>query len=224
MTARIAVLAVFILCAGGRANAQRAVAAPVSFGAELDSATAAQVLRIVNQVRDEGLPVEPVLAKARLGALRHASGETIVAASRAVADRLARAREALEPPARPLAVDIAAGADALGSGVTVDALRLVRAAAGERSVAVPLGVLAQLVVSGVSATRAAQIVANLVRRGAAPGQLVALGNDVDSDVRSGEPAVASLGVRLQQLEAILPAGGAVGGGAMTTTSGTPKKP
>ncbi|MGH7670808.1 MAG: hypothetical protein ACRENQ_15085, partial [Gemmatimonadaceae bacterium] len=157
--------------------AQRATDAPVKFGPSLDSATTAQVNTIVQRAGAAGLPVEPIVAKVRLGALRHAPAATIVAAAAAVADRLRVARGLLGPLATP--ADLAAGADALSAGVTPDAVREIHAAAGTAAVAVPLGVLAELTASGVSAARAATIITTLIRRGAPAQQLVALGNDVN---------------------------------------------
>lgn len=217
-------------------SAQSAAVVPAvaSFGGALDSAAAADLAAIVGDARAHGLPIDPIVAKARLGILRHATAPTIVAAARAVADRLEVARTALEP--RPSAADIAAGADALSAGVNDGALRSVRRVAAERPMAVPLGVLAQLVASGVPAARATAIVTALVRRGAPVGQLVALGNAVDGDVRAGERAEVSLGLRMQQLDAVLGAPGASGSGAAgfpatdcagascTTAAGGKKKP
>lgn len=189
-----------------------------SFGAALDSTSAAQLAEIVDGARAHRLPVDPIVAKARLGILRHAPAATIVGAARAVAERLETARAALDPLATP--TDIAAGADALGSGVNADALRSVRRAAPARSVAVPLGVLAQLVASGVPVKRATAIVTDLLHRGAPATQLVALGNDVDADVRAGERADVSLGMRLRQLNAVLgPPGAAAANGATFGTDG-----
>lgn len=185
------------------AGAQDSRPAPAIAGAALDSVTAAQVAAVVADARSQGLPLDPIVAKVRLGALRHAPGPLIVAAAKAVAQRLALARTALQP--MPAPGDVAAGADALSAGVTVEALRMVRDAAGDRPIAVPLGVVAELTATGVPPVRAATIITTLMRRGAPARQLVSLGNDVNADVKAGARAEASLGVRIQRLEAILPA-------------------
>lgn len=229
--------AAMTICARPLAAQSATTAGTSSLGATLDSSATAQLAAIVDDARGRGLPVEPIVAKARLGLLRHASADRIVAAARAVAERLEQARGALDP--RPSAADIAAGADALSAGVNTDALRNVRRAARERGVAVPLGVLAQLVASGVPVARATTIVTDLVRRGAPVGQLVALGNAVDGDVRAGARADVSLGLRLRQLDAVLGPPGAAASGATSLcasasmtpdalcaagTGGSPKKP
>jgi hypothetical protein len=174
----------------------------------------------VAEAHGRGLPVEPIVAKVRLGALRRAPDSLIVAAAKAVARRLQAAREAMQP--HPAPGDIAAGADALSAGVTPEALRMIRAAAGDQPIAVPLGVVAELTAAGVSPARAATIITALMQRGAPARQLVALGNDVNADVKSGAGAEASLGVRIQRLEAILPAR-APALPAGVTSAGTPPK-
>lgn len=188
-----------------------------SFGAGLDSTTAATLVQVVDGARAKGLPVEPIVAKARLGLLRRAPGTLIVAAARTTAERLDVARTALAPA--PTIADVVAGADALSAGVNAGALRSLRRVAPARPLAVPLGVLAQLVASGVPVARATAIVTDLVKRGAPAGQLVALGNAVDGDVRAGERAEVSLGLRLRQLDAVLgPPGSAMQGAASACAS------
>ena len=202
------------------AGAQDPRPAPVIADGTLDSATAARVATVVADARSQGLPVDPIVAKVRLGALRHAPDSLIVAAAKSVAQRLALARTALQP--MPAPGDVAAGADALSAGVTPEALRMIRDAAGNRPMAVPLGVVAELTATGVPPVRAATIITTLMRRGAPARQLVSLGNDVNADVKAGARAEASLGVRIQRLEAILPAR-APGLPAATNASTTPGK-
>jgi hypothetical protein len=188
-----------------------------------DRETAAQLARIVNAARERGLPVEPIIAKAQHGARLHASPAKIVAAAQAVARRLNDARDALAP--RPTPGDIAAGEDALSiTGVSTDALRAVRAVSPTRPVAVPIGVLAQLVASGVPAPKATAIVTDIMKRGATNKQLVALGTDVNADVVAGTRADAALGVRLNGLTPFLApgAGGQAGVTAASLAGG--KKP
>jgi hypothetical protein len=204
-----------------------------------DHETAARVMRIVESARNQGLPIDPIIAKAQQGVLFRSPPDRIVAATQAVARRLEAARTALAPSPTP--GDIAAGENALSiQGVSTDALRAVRAVSPTRPVAVPIGVLAQLVASGVSSTQATAIVTDLMRAGATNVQLVALGSDVNADVSAGSRADAALGVRLNGLIPFLSPG--VGNGALTTLQaavpglgvaasqpkgqapGTPKKP
>jgi len=189
--------------------------------------TAVRLAEIVDAARSSGLPTDPIISKISQGVLRHASPERIVVAAQSVATRLEEARAALAPAPTP--ADITAGENALGvSGVTRAALQAVRSTSPNRPVAVPLGLLAQLVASNVPAKRATEIVTDLIRRGASNAQLVALGNEVNSDVERGVRLIASLDVRLQGLTAVLapPAGGSAAASApvgLQSGSG-PKKP
>lgn len=192
-----------------------------------DAQANAQLTSIVSAARDAGLPVQPILSKVRYAVVvAHAPPPTVVAAARAIASRLVASREALAP--QPSDLEIAAGADALGvEGVEPNSLRAVRAASPKHSVVVPLGVLAQLVSNHVPASKATDIVTDLMRRGVAPQQLVALGNNVNSDVASGENAAKALDVRLRGLNAVLAPGGGAAAAPATApglSASGPKKP
>jgi hypothetical protein len=189
----------------------------------------AQLTSIVSATREAGLPIEPILSKVQYGVVvAHAPPTRIVAAARAIAARLETARQALAP--QPSDADIINGADALGAGVEPKGLQAIRAASPRQSVAVPLGVLAQLVSSGVEAPKAIASVIELIKRGASPQQFVALGSGVNSDIASGERAANALDVRLRGLNAVLAPGGAGVAAAadapgITTGAQTgPKKP
>jgi hypothetical protein len=87
--------------------------------------------------------------------------------------------------------------------------------------------LAQLVASKVPLPRATKIVTDLIKRGASDPQLLALGNNVSTDVVHGAQAMASLDVRLRGLTAVLaPLGSAAAAadGPQTAASGPGKKP
>jgi len=190
-----------------------------------DAEANAQLTSIVSATREAGLPIQPILSKVRYAVVvAHAPAPTVVAAARAIASRLVASREALAP--QPSDLDIAAGADALGVvGVETKSLKAIRAVSPKHSVVVPLGVLAQLVSSRVPASKATDIVTELMKRGASPQQLVALGNNVNSDVASGENAAKALDVRFRGLNAVLapgasPAAADLPGAALTG----PKKP
>lgn len=179
-----------------------------------DREASAQLSKIVESVRTSGLPVEPVVAQARRGALIHAPSARIISAAQAVANRLVVAREALGP--RSADADLAAGENALAvKGVTKDMLESIRAAQPAKTVAVPLGVMAQLVASGVAPEQAAEIVSRLIRAGATNVQLVSLGNDVNQDVTAGGGAMASLQVRLETLRPLLARAASVPSSAQT---------
>lgn len=190
----------------------------------LDEETQAMVLRTVDSARTRGLPVEPIVDKALEGATKRATGVRIQAAVSSLLHRLEIAREALAPSPGPR--DIAAGADALAYGATRDALRTMRAIRPNESIAVPLGVLTQLVASGVPVARATGVVADLLRRGARDEQLIALNDDVRSYVAAGASPEAALDVRTRGLNAVLaPPGGAAatGDANISGLSSTPTK-
>lgn len=224
MIARIACAAAGLVAAASIAGAQQLAAA--GSPEPLDSASAAQVTRIVSDAESKGLPIERIVAKVKLGLLIHTPTPRIVTAARAVAERLEVARTALAPS--PSAADIEAGEDALSVGIHPDALRTLRAVDRNKSIAVPLGVLEQLVASGVSTKRATDMVTQLIRRGVTNVQLVALGNDVDSDVGRGARADASLDARMNGLTAVLAPGASAVGDVLTAGSAPipkgPKKP
>jgi hypothetical protein len=193
--------------------------------ASLDRDVGTHLVRIVDSARVRGLPTEPIVAKISQGVLFHSPPERIVVAAQSVVARLEEARVALAP--KPTPSDIAAGENALGvDGVTRSALQAVRATSPNRSVAVPLGLLAQLVASKVPVSRATKIVTDLIRRGATDPQLLALGNNVNADVVHGARAMASLDVRLQGLNAVLaPLGSsATSADGPQAASGPGKKP
>ena len=190
-----------------------------------DRDASAQLAKIVETTRENGLPVDPIVAKVQYAVrVAHAEPSRIVASARAIASRLAIARDALAP-ASP--IDIIAGADALGAGANKDALRAVRGASGGKPMATPLGVLAQLLETQVPVDRATEIVTNLMRRGATADQLVALGNNVNDDVRGvsddgkrGAAALAALDARARFLSGVL----APAGRAMSATLSSPQAP
>jgi hypothetical protein len=200
-----------------------------------DPEASAQLATIIGETKQKGLPTDPILIKVSYGVMRHAEPQRIVAAARAIASRLEVARDALAP--RATDPDIAAGEDALGSAVisdehpsvqsVVNALRAVRAASPNQPVAVPLGVLSQLLVSGVPVKRATAAVTDLIKRGMTPKQMVAFGNDVNSDVVGGARPTNALDIRTRGLNAVLPPLGtsaAADVAGLGASSAPPKKP
>ena len=213
------------------------LALPVTLGAQdarnarldgkLDGETQAVVLRTLDSAKMRGLPVDPLVDKALEGATKRAAGPRIQAAVAMLMQRLEAARDALAPNPGPR--DIAAGADALAYGATREALVTMRAIRPNESIAVPLGVLTQLMASGVPVARATRVVADLLRRGARDEQLIALNNDVRAFVAAGVSPQAALDVRMRGLNAVLPPGGVAGAATgdnatPNALSGTGKKP
>ena len=183
-----------------------------------DRETTAQLNRIFESVKAANLPTEPIIAKARFAMRVHAPMVRLIPALEAVASRLEDARTALGA-ASPKA-DIVAGQDALMTGVTKDMLHQIRVAQPKGSVAVPIGVMAQLVASGVPPKQATEIVSALVRGNATNVQLVALGNNVSQDVVAGAGASSALQIRLETLKPLLAYGtGAAGATAAAAVDG-----
>lgn len=182
----------------------------------LDVETQSAVMRTLDSAATRGLPIDPLVDKALEGATKHAAGPRIEAAVSMLMRRLEVARDALAPNPGPR--DIAAGADALAYGATRESLVSMRAIRPNEPVAVPLGVLTQLVASGVPVARATRVVADLLRRGARDEQLIALNNDVRSFIAEGASPQAALDVRTRGLNAVLPPGGGVVGTDAGTSS------
>lgn len=211
----------FVLAAAARSATAQEIDALIPG----DRAASAELAKIVESTRQSGLPVEPVLAKIQYGLrVAKAPPPMIINAARAIAARLEEARKALAP--HPTENDIKAGENALMSKVSSKSLQDIRKVAPDRPVAVPLGVLAQLVTNGVEEKRAAKIVADLIRRRATADQIVALGNDVYSDIRAGTAANNALDLRMNRLNAILapPSAAAATAAEAFTTGDGRKKP
>lgn len=159
-----------------------------------DTTFDAVLVRDIELAAARGIPAAPLLAKVREGRLKRAPAARIRLAVAALAARLDTARAALGTDAT--SDELVAGADALSAGAGAGALRAVRAATPTRRVAAPLGALAQLVASGVPATRAVSMIVELLRRNPTPAQVLAFGNSVEADAAGGVPAEESAVFRL----------------------------
>jgi hypothetical protein len=164
---------------------------------DLDSATQAVLGKEIALARTRGLPVDPLIAKVREGRLKRAPSARIRAAVERLSERLGAAREALGPFSTP--EEVTAGADAIAAGAQASSLRAVRAATAQ-PVTAPIGALAQLLASGVAETKAVEMVLSLLRRNASPATLIALGNQVETDVATGLSAAASAAFRMRAIE------------------------
>ena len=201
-----------------------------------DREASAQVASILASAREAGLPTKPIVGKVNYGVnVRRSKPNDIVRSVSIVKARLETARAALAP--NPTEQEITEGANALAEdGGTADMLRAVRKAGGGRSVFPALSLLTQLLATkSVKPARATEMVTDLLRREATDGQLVALGNDIASDVHVGSQLASSIDVRLHNLIATLAAqggGGFFGGDKVTisapgdtkSTSATPPPP
>jgi hypothetical protein len=173
----------------------------------VDPETYRAVAEVIDRARSQALPTEPLVDRALEGAMKRAPGPRIRTAVAALAERLDIARGMLAPS--PTEADIAAGAGALGVGVPRETLRAIRSVQPDRPVAVPLGVLTELVARRVPVDRAASMVVALMRRGATPTQLVALSQDVQQDIAAGIEPGAAFDLRTRGMASSLAGGAAV---------------
>lgn len=186
----------------------------------LDSATDAAIAPIVAQARAAKLPVNPLYAKAREGQVQHVPVPKIEAAVRTLLDRLRSANDALAPDASEQ--ELTAAADALKNGVPPETLRAMRKAGRDGSLAVPIGVLTQLIVRGVPVERASMQIVDLLQRGAVARNFIALEESVRQDVLAGRRPDESLDLRLKGIIPNLPQSATADGAGLQAT--TPKKP
>ena len=168
----------------------------------LDSATAAAIAPIVQQARAANLPVTLLYAKAREGQVQRVPVAKIEAVVRTLADRMRTANEALKPGASEQ--ELHAAADAIKSGVGPETLRAMREAGGDGSLAVPIGVLTQLIARGVPVERASMEVVALLKKGAVAKNFIALEESVRQDVLAGRRPDESLDLRLKGIIPNLP--------------------
>ena len=140
-------------------------------GAYGDSAAA-----IVVAAHEAGLPTASLELLARQGVVKGTRPEVVVSALAAEARRLAEARAALSASRRePAETDLRAAADALHRGVSAEAIvRLADEAPRDRSLEVPIFVLAGLVDRGLPADAALTAVVARIRDGVDDRELGAL--------------------------------------------------
>jgi hypothetical protein len=160
--------------------------------------TRAEVVALVDSARGAGLPADPLVNKALEGASKGADGTRIVAAVRALAGGLARARASLGAGASE--PELVAGAAALRAGAPPTFLERLRRDYPREPLVVPLAVMADLVARGVPADTAAQSVFALVRAGVREAELVAFRQSVERDIALGAPAGAAAAIRVNAAE------------------------
>jgi hypothetical protein len=178
--------------------------------ARLDARTFAAVERVLDSARVAGLPADPLVDRALEGASKRAPGQIIVAAVRSLFADLGRARAALGLGSS--ASELGAATDALRAGVQPDALRRLRRERPEESLTVPLGVLSDIVSSGVPVDVATKTVLDLTRAGAADELLMAFRRDVERDIGVGAPPVTAATLRQLNAQTLLSTDGSAGAG------------
>jgi hypothetical protein len=143
----------------------------------------AAIDRLLDSARAQGLPTDPLVAKALEGVAKRAGDDRILLAVRSLLGNLAAARAALGADAT--SPEISAGATALRAGADAHALTRLRGTRDDLTV--PLGALADLVVSGVPVDTAVQAIRELAARRAADGDFTTLARQVRQDVSAGVP-------------------------------------
>ncbi len=138
----------------------------------LEGATALQVQALVDSARQERLPGEPLVQKALEGDAKGADGPRIVAAVRSLYGNLRTARGALGD--RATEPELVAGVATLRAGGTPEMLATLRRLRPSQSVAIPLGVLTDLVARGAPLTSAWRSVEGLARSGGSDAQFLAI--------------------------------------------------
>lgn len=156
----------------------------------LDAPTAAAVDAVVREAAAQGLPTEPLVARALEGAMKHAPGPRIVAAVRASSAALGTAATLL--PAGATSAEFGAAAGALLAGVAADTVRLVIGARPGRPVTVPLVVLADLVSRRVPAGAATASVLAAARAGLGDDELLRRRDRVSDELTAGRPPLDAL--------------------------------
>jgi hypothetical protein len=149
-----------------------------------------------------GAPTEPLVIKAMEGATKRAPVDRVRAAVRALGERLVTAQQAL---ARARGDDeVTAGAVALQQGAAPRTLKQLRTAWPDKSLEVPLGLLAELYSRGVPRDRATEHVLTLMRKGATSAQLAEFGRKVQDDIAAGQAPSVALDIRSRGVLSLLP--------------------
>ena len=195
--------AALVCLAGLTTRTLRAQEASVvaSIDALPDERARAAVHIIFQDAVAKGIPTAPLVTKLREGLAKQAEPERIRTATALLAKRLESAASALAPSRST--EELSAGADALQVGIVVGTLRDMRRLWPVKPLTIPLGVLAELVVSGVPQSIATRRVRELLIQGANTAQLAALGTNVRADVAAGLAPDASLELRSKGVLSLL---------------------
>ena len=145
-----------------------------------------------------GLPVDPLVQKAIEGGAKGVPGDRVIAAVRALAGRLAEAKEAVSEAGvgAPSGDVVEGGADALNAGLSKSQVgELVRVSQPPQDPGLTLRVAATLAALGVPATQALELVQGMISAGRSPSDLLGLPGQVQAGVaRGATPAQAAAGL------------------------------
>ena len=188
-------LAIAALLPGGRGVAAQD---PM---AGLDGRVSPEVSRAVRAIAADaarqGLPVEPLVQKAVEGSAKGVPADRVIAAVRALSERLGQASDVLRQPGAAPARDVVEGAaDALAAGLGgKDVRELVAASQPPYDPALTLQVAATLTALGVPATETVRLIEGMIQSHKAPGDLLGLPSQVQADVAHGStPSQAAAGL------------------------------
>lgn len=153
--------------------------------------TRTTLLGLIDSARAAGIPTEPLVQSALLGASREVPPPRIIAAIRGLADRMRIARSALGASASE--AEIVSGASALQAGVEAAALQRIRRARPDGEVALPLIVLTDIIERGVARDTAERVIISLGDARTSDAEFQALRQSILSDIRSGAaPSTAAM--------------------------------
>lgn len=144
----------------------------IRLSARLTASASTQVQKQVDSARAEGLPTEPLIQKALEGQAKGAPDDRIVIAVMTLRKDLRVVRTALGPEAPES--DLVPGVASLRAGASRDNLVELRNLRRGAGIAVPLGVLADLVANGMGYAEAWNSVRELATKGGSDGQFSAL--------------------------------------------------
>ncbi|MGQ0639277.1 MAG: hypothetical protein ACT4P6_00660 [Gemmatimonadaceae bacterium] len=185
----------------------------------LDASTREQVVALVDSLKSEGLPTEPLVDRALEGASKRADGSRIVSVVRGFATHLRVARTVLGPSNDR---ELIAGANALKAGIKKEELARVRASRDGVRYAVAFDVLTGLKNRNVPSDTAVRVVGALVKLAANDHQYVALLDQIERAIAAGTPpalAASEQGITVER--AVIAEGGNSGtpGGQLPSPRG-----
>lgn len=156
----------------------------------LDGETRGQIVALVDSLKREGLPTEPIVDRALEGASKRADGVLIVKVVRSFASHLRVARQVLGAGSSDR--EIVAGANALKAGIKTEELAKIRAARDGQRYAVAFDVLTGLKNRNVPNDTAVRVISSLVKLAANDQQYVTLLDQVERSIAAGtQPALAA---------------------------------
>lgn len=187
LTAGVMLLAPGVLAAqeGQEAFGQQAVE---RLQEQYGSETVSSVQELVQSLREQGVPAEPLWNKALEGASKNVPEGRFAAGIRGYGQRLVNASNTLPDPATQSA--LVAAADALQRGVPESALRdVARQASGRGGAgsAIPLVVLGDLVSAGVPVEDARTVVGSALKRGQGAREMLVTSWAVRDLIGKGQP-------------------------------------